>query len=59
MDGVSFPVSYEVKDKDFVILIGKAKVEREGTDVTIVTFSKIVVLALEASELLASYGIFV
>ena len=57
MYGVSFPVSDEVMDKDFVIPIGKAKVEREGTDVTIVTFAKMVGLALEASELLASQGI--
>ena len=49
MYGVSFPVSDEVMDKDFVIPIGKAKVEREGTDVTIVTFSEMVGLALEAS----------
>jgi pyruvate dehydrogenase E1 component beta subunit len=57
MYGVSFPVSDEVASKDFVIPIGKAKIEREGTDVTIVTFSKMVGLALEASEQLAAQGI--
>jgi pyruvate dehydrogenase E1 component beta subunit len=57
MYGVSFPMSEEAMSKDFVIPIGKAKIEREGSDVTIVTFSKMVGLALEASELLASQGI--
>jgi pyruvate dehydrogenase E1 component beta subunit len=58
MYGVSFPVSDEVLNSDFVIPIGKAKIEREGSDVTIVTFSKMVGLALEAAEVLsASHGI--
>jgi pyruvate dehydrogenase E1 component beta subunit len=58
MYGVSFPVSEEVLNSDFVIPIGKAKIEREGSDVTIVTFSKMVGLALEAAEVLsASHGI--
>lgn len=30
MYGVSFPVSQEVLDKDYVIPIGQAKIEREG-----------------------------
>jgi len=57
MYGVSFPMSEEAMSNEFVIPIGKAKIEREGSDVTIVTFSKMVGLALEASELLASQGI--
>ncbi|KAL3771543.1 hypothetical protein ACHAWU_003718 [Discostella pseudostelligera] len=56
MYGVSFPVSDEVLKSDFVIPIGKAKIEREGTDVTIVTFSKMVGLALEAAEVLSASG---
>ena len=39
-------------DKDFVIEIGKAKVEREGTDVTIVAHAKMVGRSLEAAEVL-------
>ena len=31
MYGISFPMSDEALDKDFVIPIGKAKIEREGT----------------------------
>jgi len=57
MYGVSFPMSEEAMSNEFVIPIGKAKIEREGSDVTIVTFSKMVGLALEASEQLASQGI--
>ena len=40
--GVAFPMSDAAQKDDFLIPIGKAKVEREGTDVTIVTFSKMV-----------------
>jgi pyruvate dehydrogenase E1 component beta subunit len=57
MYGVSFDVSPEVMDKDFLIPIGKAKVEREGTDVTIVTFSRPVGHSLEAAKKLQAEGI--
>lgn len=56
MYGVSFPMSDEAQSSDFVVPIGKAKIEREGSDVTIVTFSKMVGLALEAAEQLAANG---
>jgi pyruvate dehydrogenase E1 component beta subunit len=55
--GTTFELSDEAMDKDFVIPIGKAKVERAGTDVTIVAFSKMVGHSLEAADLLASKGI--
>lgn len=42
---------------DFVLPIGKAKVEREGTDVTIVAFSIMVGMAMQAAEKLAEQGI--
>jgi pyruvate dehydrogenase E1 component beta subunit len=44
-------------DPDFVLPIGKAKIEREGTDVTICAFSRMVGLALQAAEKLAGEGI--
>ncbi|PZW45603.1 pyruvate dehydrogenase E1 component beta subunit [Humitalea rosea] len=44
-------------DEDFVLPIGKAKVEREGTDVTIVAFSIMVGMAMQAAEALAEQGI--
>ncbi|UFN50800.1 pyruvate dehydrogenase complex E1 component subunit beta [Roseomonas sp. OT10] len=43
--------------EDFVLPIGKAKVEREGTGVTIVAYSIMVGLAMEAAEALAQEGI--
>jgi len=57
MYGVSFPMTDEEQSKDFVIEIGKARIEREGSDVTIITYSKEVGLALEAAEVLAGKGI--
>lgn len=55
--GTAFPVSQEVLDKDFTLPIGKAKVMRQGKDVTIVAFSKMVGFSLEAAEQLAKEGI--
>ncbi|MBP9694150.1 MAG: pyruvate dehydrogenase complex E1 component subunit beta [Alphaproteobacteria bacterium] len=52
--GVSFDVP---EDPDFVLPIGKAKVVRAGTDATIVTFSKMVGVALEAADELLKQGI--
>jgi pyruvate dehydrogenase E1 component beta subunit len=43
--------------EDFVLPLGKAKIEREGTDVTIVAFSIMVDTALKAAEALAEQGI--
>lgn len=43
--------------EDFVIPIGRAKIERSGSDVTIVAFSIMVGKALEAAEKLAEEGI--
>jgi pyruvate dehydrogenase E1 component beta subunit len=44
-------------DEDFILPIGKAKVEREGTDVTIVSYSIMVGMAMQAAEELAQAGI--
>jgi pyruvate dehydrogenase E1 component beta subunit len=44
-------------DPDFILPIGKAKVERPGTDVTIVAFSICVGYAMQAAEALAAQGI--
>lgn len=55
--GVAFPMTDEAQGKDFVVPIGKAKIEREGKDVTIVTFSKMVGTSLEAAALLEKEGI--
>jgi pyruvate dehydrogenase E1 component beta subunit len=42
---------------DFVLPIGKAKIQREGTDVTIVSYSRGVKFSLEAAAKLESEGI--
>lgn len=52
MYGVSFPMTAEEMSADFVLPIGKAKVEKEGTDVTVVTHSKNVGHSIEAAEIL-------
>jgi len=50
--------SFEVPTADdFILPIGKAKIERSGTDVTLVAFSIMVDTALKAAEALAELGI--
>jgi pyruvate dehydrogenase E1 component beta subunit len=50
--------SFDVPDvDDYVLPIGKARIMREGSDVTIVSYSIGVGLALEAAETLADEGI--
>jgi pyruvate dehydrogenase E1 component beta subunit len=44
-------------DEDFILPIGKAKVERAGTDVTILAFSIMVGMAMQAADRLAEQGI--
>ncbi len=44
-------------DPDFLVPIGKAKVLREGRDVTIVAFSRMCEVALKAAEMLAGENI--
>lgn len=50
-------MSAEAMSDEFLIPIGKCKVEREGTDVTIVAHSKMVTHSLEAADALAKEGI--
>ncbi len=52
--GQSFPVP---QDPEFVLPIGRAKVERPGKDVTITAYSLMVGVALEAAKKLAEEGI--
>jgi pyruvate dehydrogenase E1 component beta subunit len=49
---------FDVPDlDDYTLPIGKAAVVREGTDVTIVGYSRMVGFALEAADMLAAQGI--
>ncbi|MEO0991211.1 MAG: pyruvate dehydrogenase complex E1 component subunit beta, partial [Pseudomonadota bacterium] len=53
-----YGTSFDVPDvDDYVLPIGKAAVKREGSDVTIVAYSRMVGFALEAAERLAGEGI--
>jgi pyruvate dehydrogenase E1 component beta subunit len=54
MYGQSFDVP---DDPEFIIPIGKAKIERAGSSVTLTAFSRMVGVALEAAEVLAKDGI--
>jgi pyruvate dehydrogenase E1 component beta subunit len=47
----------EVPDGDYTIPIGKSKIQREGKDVTLVTYSKMVPYSMKAAEQLAQEGI--
>jgi pyruvate dehydrogenase E1 component beta subunit len=47
----------EVPDGDYVIPIGKSKVQRQGKDVTIVTYSKGLEISMKAADELAKDGI--
>lgn len=47
----------EVPESEYLIPIGLANVARKGKDVTIVSFGKIMKVALEAAEVLAKEGI--
>jgi len=47
----------DVPEEEYLIPIGKANVVREGTDITIVSFNKMMKVALGAAEELAKEGI--
>ncbi|KAJ3290403.1 pyruvate dehydrogenase E1, beta subunit [Borealophlyctis nickersoniae] len=57
MYGVEFAVGEEVLKDDFVLPIGKAKVEREGKHITVVGHSKAVGQAMDAAKELEKEGI--
>jgi pyruvate dehydrogenase E1 component beta subunit len=47
----------EVPDGDFTVPIGKSKIQREGSDATIVTYSRGLQLSIQAADELAKDGI--
>ena len=52
-----FPVSDEAMDKDFVIPIGKAKIEKLGKDITLIAHGQATLYTMEAAKILAGEGI--
>ena len=57
MYNAKFKVTDEIKDVDFLIPIGKAKIMQEGTNITITALSRCVGQALEAAKILRERGI--
>nr|QDR50946.1 Pyruvate dehydrogenase E1 beta subunit [Heliconius melpomene] len=55
--GIPFPMSDEALSPDFVLPIGKAKIEREGKHITLVCAGKATDTALQAANELAGKGI--
>jgi len=56
-DKMGYALKGEVPDGDFVLPLGEADVKRVGEDITIVALSSMVLVALEAADLLAADGI--
>jgi 2-oxoisovalerate dehydrogenase E1 component beta subunit len=50
-------IKEEIPAEDYVVPIGKARVAREGHDLSIITYAAMVFTALEAAEVLAKEGI--
>merc|ERR1711981_337448 len=55
--GTTFDIDDNVLDADFVVPIGKAKVQRQGKDITLVSHSIGVGFCMGAAEILAKEGI--
>ncbi|RZC42310.1 pyruvate dehydrogenase E1 component subunit beta, mitochondrial [Asbolus verrucosus] len=55
--GVQYPMSDQALANDFILPIGKAKIERPGKHITIVAHSKAVETSLQAANELSSKGI--
>ncbi|XP_042310748.1 pyruvate dehydrogenase E1 component subunit beta, mitochondrial [Sceloporus undulatus] len=57
MYGVPFEMSEDALSKDFIVPIGKAKIERQGNHITLVSHSRPVSHCLEAAAVLAKDGV--
>ncbi|KAM4654540.1 pyruvate dehydrogenase E1 component subunit beta, mitochondrial isoform 3-T3 [Amazona ochrocephala] len=55
--GVPFELSEQAQSKDFIIPIGKAKIERQGTHITLVSHSRLVGHCMETASVLAKEGV--
>jgi 2-oxoisovalerate dehydrogenase E1 component beta subunit len=50
-------IKEEIPAGDYTVPIGKARVVREGSDVSVITYAAMVYVAMEAAEILAKEGI--
>ncbi len=56
-DRTTYNIKGAIPEGDVIVPLGKAKVVREGRDVTIVAVSRMVQIALKAADILAAEGI--
>lgn len=54
---LSYGDKQEIPKEEYLVPIGKARVVREGSDITLVSYSRMVNLCMEAAEQLAKEGI--
>jgi pyruvate dehydrogenase E1 component beta subunit len=54
---LTYGMTGEVPEEEYLIPFGKADVKREGSDVSIISFGKPMLMALEAADRLADIGI--
>lgn len=57
MYNLTFPMSEEAMSSDFVVPIGKAKIERAGKDITLIAHSRAVQFCLEAAAEMEKQGV--
>jgi pyruvate/2-oxoglutarate/acetoin dehydrogenase E1 component len=50
-------IKEELPAEDYVVPLGKARVAREGRDVSVITYGAMLLMALEAADILAKEGI--
>ena len=50
-------IKEEIPAEDYIVPLGKARVAREGRDISVITYAAMVYVALEAAEILAQEGI--
>ena len=50
-------IKEEVPDEDYVVPLGKARVARPGSDISVITYAAMVHTAMEAADLLSKEGI--
>ncbi|WP_040951288.1 alpha-ketoacid dehydrogenase subunit beta [Gorillibacterium massiliense] len=50
-------ITEEVPEGDYIVPIGKAKVRREGTDITVISYGMMMHHTIKAAEMLAAEGI--
>jgi 2-oxoisovalerate dehydrogenase E1 component beta subunit len=50
-------IKEEVPDEDYVVPLGKARVAREGRNISVITYAAMVHTALEAAEILSKEGV--